>query len=94
MSESVPMTPEEAKAVELAWESRGGVGPVPASEAASLLREIRERVRGIEATGYRIGAASLAEGRRAPRGSQRLALLLVVVVVCLVAIGIALWSRF
>jgi hypothetical protein len=75
------ITPEEAKAIELVWASRGKEGqPIPEEEQASILAEIRARVQEIEAHVVRAGVRVMSENRRAPRRHQRVAFCMVAAV--------------
>jgi hypothetical protein len=86
------ITPEEAKAIELVWESRGNSGkPMPKEEESAILAEIRARVQEIEAHVVRAGVRVMAENRRTPRRHQRFAFCMIAAV--FIAIIIVLWVR-
>lgn len=86
------ITPEEAKAIELVWASRGNEGqPIPEEERASILSEIRARVQAIEAHVVRAGVRVMAENRRTPKRHQRFALCMIAAV--FIAIIIVLYVK-
>ncbi len=93
MATPLDMSPEEAIAMQLVWEKEGHAGlDIPHIDQKRILAEIRDRVTSIETQTLRKGLARFSEGRKVPRRHQRVALLIITVLIGILWALSILWG--